>query len=104
MMSREILPPGTESRLGSLSDPQLFHDPIDITGEDVGQLLQCLRTMILIRKAEEKIGDMVVSGLVVGPAHLGIGQEAIAVGMANHLRAGDSIFGTHRSHSHFLAL
>jgi len=104
MTNRQIMSPGTESSLGLLSDPQLFHEPIDISGEDAGQLLRYLKTMMVIRKAEEKIGDMVVSGVVVGPAHLGIGQEAIAVGMAAHLRSGDSVFGTHRSHSHFLAL
>lgn len=90
--------------LGSLSAPNLYHEPINIAGRDTDLLLKCLYMMLLIRKAEEKIGDMVTSRTVVGPAHLGIGQEAIAVGVAANLQSGDSVFGTHRSHSHFLAL
>jgi len=89
---------------GSLFDPRQLHEPVDVSGQSVEQLMQFLKAMILIRHGEEKIGDMVAAGKIVGPAHLGIGQEAIAVGVAAHLRSGDRVFGTHRSHSHFLAL
>jgi len=63
-----------------------------------------LRQMVLIRKAEEKIGDMVTAGTIKCPCHLGIGQEAIAVGLSTSLRSTDRVFGAHRSHTHFLAL
>jgi TPP-dependent pyruvate/acetoin dehydrogenase alpha subunit len=43
-------------------------------------------------------------GLVGGPVHLGVGQEAIAVGVSASLRPSDRVFGAHRSHSHLLAL
>src|SRR5206468_595719 len=38
------------------------------------------------------------------PCHLVIGQEAPAIGVADHIREGDRVFGAHRSHAHFLAL
>ena len=60
--------------------------------------------MLLIRLAEEQIGDWVTERRAVCPCHLGIGQEAIAVGVAASLRSTDRVYGTHRSHSHFLAM
>jgi len=60
--------------------------------------------MILIRKTEEKIAEGRKSGLIKGPVHLGAGQEAIAVGISQHLRNSDRVFGAHRSHAHLLAL
>jgi pyruvate dehydrogenase E1 component alpha subunit len=38
------------------------------------------------------------------PIHLAIGQEAIAIGVAEHLNKTDSVYGNHRSHAHFLAM
>lgn len=38
------------------------------------------------------------------PCHLGIGQEAVAVGVSAHLTPEDRVFGGHRSHAHYLAL
>ena len=43
-------------------------------------------------------------GLIKGPVHLGVGQEAIAVGVANNLLKSDKVFGAHRSHSHILSM
>jgi pyruvate dehydrogenase E1 component alpha subunit len=60
--------------------------------------------MHLIRLTEEAIAGMVESGEAKCPCHLGIGQEAVAVGVAHHLRLTDRAFGAHRSHSHYLAL
>jgi len=71
---------------------------------DTAWLLDALQRMILIRAAEEQIGDMVTQGRVRCPCHLAIGQEAAAVGVAVHVRPGDRLFGAHRSHAHFLAL
>jgi pyruvate dehydrogenase E1 component alpha subunit len=90
--------------LGALSDPKLFNAPIAIDGADASQLKLHLRRMLLIRHCEEKLADMKRDGVVRGPVHLGIGQEAIAVGVSEHLRSSDRVFGTHRSHAHVLAL
>jgi pyruvate dehydrogenase E1 component alpha subunit len=92
------------SELGGLADPAAFAGPVEVTGHSCDRLLGLLRTMMLIRRTEEQIGDLVTAGLVRTPCHLGIGQEAIAVGVCTQLRASDRLFGGHRSHSQFLAL
>ncbi|MCX7890847.1 MAG: thiamine pyrophosphate-dependent dehydrogenase E1 component subunit alpha [Burkholderiales bacterium] len=101
-MASEIL--RARYRLAELADPSRFREPLDIRGADPQRLLAQLRQMVLIRVAEEKIGDMVTAGAVRCPAHLGIGQEAVAVGISEHLRPTDRVFGAHRSHSHYFAL
>ena len=68
------------------------------------ELLEMLSTMILIRNAEYKIAKGREFGLVGGPVHLGVGQEAIPVGISKYLNNRDKIFGAHRSHSHILSL
>ena len=90
--------------LGDLSDPENCHEPIDLSGTSSEETLAMLERMMLIRAAEERIGDAVAAGEVKCPCHLAIGQEAPAVGVAAHIRDGDRVFGAHRSHGHFLAL
>jgi TPP-dependent pyruvate/acetoin dehydrogenase alpha subunit len=92
------------SSLGRLTDPHQYHDPLDIQGQNPESLIKQLQRMLLIRFAEEQIGDMVTTGKVVCPAHLAIGQEATPVGVATHLRTTDRVFGAHRSHAHYLSL
>lgn len=91
-------------RLGELADPFSCTGSLDISGCDPLRLTAQLRAMLLIRRAEEVIGDGVARREVICPAHLGIGQEAVAVGVSEHLRNTDRVFGAHRSHSHYLAL
>ena len=45
--------------LAELADPSRYHEPIDLAGADTRRLIEQLRDMVLIRVAEEKIGDMV---------------------------------------------
>lgn len=90
--------------LGKLADPLACTEVLDISGADPAILIAQLRTMLLIRRVEEVVGDGVARRQVICPAHLGIGQEAVAVGVSAHLRPSDRIFGGHRSHSHYLAL
>jgi len=59
--------------------------------------------MLLIRYIEEQIAHWVEEGRARCPCHLGIGQEAIATGIAQSLRPDDRLFGNHRSHGHYLA-
>ena len=92
------------SDLGGLVDPGCFSDPIDIAGASPDTLIEYLRSMQLIRHAEDQIGELVKEGVVKTPCHLGIGQEAVAVGVASSLHSSDRVFGNQRSHSHFLAL
>ena len=63
-----------------------------------------LSKMVLIRNAEYKIAHGRKVGLIGGPVHLGIGQEAIPVGISKYLSHQDKVFEGHRSHSHILSL
>jgi pyruvate dehydrogenase E1 component alpha subunit len=91
-------------QLGFLADPASCHEALDLAGTSPFQLQAWLRKMIEIRCAEEKIGDEFGKSVIKCPCHLVIGQEAPAVGVAAHIRAGDRVFGAHRSHAHFLSL
>ena len=77
---------------------------INIDNFSRDELLEMLSKMILIRNAEYKIAKGREFGLVGGPVHLGVGQEAIPVGISKYLNNQDKIFGAHRSHSHILSL
>ena len=56
--------------------------------------------MWLIRAFEEKVSALYAMREIMGLLHLGIGQEAVAVGTCSLLRADDYVFGGHRSHGH----
>ncbi len=90
--------------LGLLARPEEFHSPIDISDVDPRDLVAYLESMLRIRYAERKLADGRKDGLIGGPVHLGVGQEAVAVGVSAALRRTDRVFGAHRSHSHLLAL
>lgn len=87
-----------------LVNPLEFRYNIDIEGVSRDILIDMLRKMVLIRKAEEKIGQHVESGKIQCPCHLGIGQEAVGTAVALLMRDTDRAFGAHRSHTHYLAL
>lgn len=93
-----------EPSVEHLVDSSRFQQSIDIEGVSPDFLLESLRKMQLIRRAEEHLGDMVETGKIVCPCHLGIGQEAIAVGISEELGKRARVFGAHRSHPHYLAL
>jgi acetoin:2,6-dichlorophenolindophenol oxidoreductase subunit alpha len=61
------------------------------------------RTMLLIRRFEERLLDEFSSGRLVGTTHAYIGQEADAAGILSELGEKDVIFSNHRCHGHFLA-
>jgi acetoin:2,6-dichlorophenolindophenol oxidoreductase subunit alpha len=68
------------------------------------ELLQNLyRAMVRIRFCEESLVEPILTREVRCPCHLYSGQEAIAAGICASLHDDDYIFGTHRSHGHFLA-
>ncbi len=87
-----------------LFNTNFFKGNIDISYSKLECIRKHLYDMHIIRMAEEKISDKVIEGLIKCPCHLGIGQEAIAVGISSFLRKSDTVFGAHRSHSHFLAM
>ncbi len=61
------------------------------------------RTMLLIRRCEEQLVRAYALGLIPGPCHSYIGEEASAAGVCANLRPDDVIFSTHRGHGHALA-
>jgi pyruvate dehydrogenase E1 component alpha subunit len=67
------------------------------------QEFQALRPMLLIRRFEEKAGQMYGMGLIGGFCHLYIGQEAVVVGMKLAMREGDQMITGYRDHGHMLA-
>jgi len=67
------------------------------------RMLCMYKTMLRIRTFEECIAEMVETREARTPCHLYIGQEAIATGVCEALRAQDTIWGGHRSHGHYLA-
>src|ERR1700693_3771478 len=67
------------------------------------QELGALRDMLLIRRFEEKAGQLYGMGAIGGFCHLYIGQEAIVVGMQMALKQGDQVITGYRDHGHMLA-
>ncbi len=70
---------------------------------DRDQLLQAYRMMLLIRRFEEKAGQLYGMGLIGGFCHLYIGQEAVVVGLQAASQPGDQIITSYRDHGHMLA-
>jgi pyruvate dehydrogenase E1 component alpha subunit len=67
------------------------------------QELKALRAMLLIRRFEEKAGQLYGMGAIGGFCHLYIGQEAVVVGMQMALKKGDQVITGYRDHGHMLA-
>ena len=67
------------------------------------QELTAYRDMLMIRRFEEKAGQMYGMGLIGGFCHLYIGQEAVVVGMQMVLKPGDEVITGYRDHGHMLA-
>ncbi|MHC4253620.1 MAG: thiamine pyrophosphate-dependent dehydrogenase E1 component subunit alpha, partial [Planctomycetota bacterium] len=75
----------------------------DWEAESPGELRSMLLELHLIREFETKLIDLGNAGLVHGPVHTSVGQEAVAVGAMAALRRSDGIAGTHRAHHQYLA-
>jgi pyruvate dehydrogenase E1 component alpha subunit len=67
------------------------------------ELIQFYREMVLIRRFEERAGQLYGLGLIGGFCHLYIGQEAVAVGIQSALGENDSVITGYRDHGHMLA-
>ncbi len=67
------------------------------------QLLHIYREMLLIRRFEEKAGQLYGMGLIGGFCHLYIGQEAVVVGMQQAITPQDAVITGYRDHGHMLA-
>ncbi|MEM8986287.1 MAG: pyruvate dehydrogenase (acetyl-transferring) E1 component subunit alpha [Pseudomonadota bacterium] len=67
------------------------------------EILKYYKDMLLIRRFEEKAGQLYGMGLIGGFCHLYIGQEAVVVGMQAALEEGDQVITGYRDHGHMLA-
>ncbi|MGO4915432.1 pyruvate dehydrogenase (acetyl-transferring) E1 component subunit alpha [Pseudogemmobacter sp. W21_MBD1_M6] len=67
------------------------------------ELLEHYRQMLLIRRFEEKAGQLYGMGLIGGFCHLYIGQEAVVVGLEAAAEEGDKRVTSYRDHGHMLA-
>lgn len=71
--------------------------------QDPASLKQFYSDMLLIRRFEEKAGQLYGMGLIGGFCHLYIGQEAVVVGMQANVGAKDQVVTAYRDHGHMLA-
>lgn len=71
--------------------------PLDVTQK-------AFRDMLLLRRFEEKAGQLYGMGLIGGFCHLYIGQEAVIVGMSLAMKPGDKIITSYRDHAHMLMM
>src|SRR5437867_3317554 len=79
------------------SDGAIRVEPTAFTKEEE---FKAYRDMLLIRRFEEKAGQMYGMGLIGGFCHLYIGQEAVVVGMQITLKRGDQVITGYRDHGH----
>lgn len=80
--------------------PDPHSDPDEFNKE---QELTAFKDMLLIRRFEERAGQMYGMGLIGGFCHLYIGQEAVVVGMQMAIEDGDQVITGYRDHGHMLA-
>jgi pyruvate dehydrogenase E1 component alpha subunit len=85
---------------GQASSSDAKSAPPDFTRD---QEMRALRDMLLIRRFEEKAGQLYGMGAIGGFCHLYIGQEAVVVGMQMALKQGDQVITGYRDHGHMLA-
>lgn len=67
------------------------------------ELIHAYEQMLLIRRFEEKAGQLYGMGLIGGFCHLYIGQEAVVVGLQSALKSTDTVVTSYRDHGHMLA-
>lgn len=69
---------------------------------DLDLQLRLYRSMLLIRRFEERVLELFSQGLLHGTTHACIGQEAISAALFEHVGPDDLVFSNHRCHGHYL--
>ncbi len=69
-----------------------------------GKLLEFYRKMLLMRRFDEKAGELIADGEPIYETHPVMGQEAVPVGVCAHLERGDYIVPNYRNHGHCIAM
>jgi pyruvate dehydrogenase E1 component alpha subunit len=88
------------ARSSAPKDTKADHRPAEFSKAEE---LDAYRRMLLIRRFEEKAGQMYGMGLIGGFCHLYIGQEAVVIGMQLAIKEGDQVITGYRDHGHMLA-
>ena len=104
-MSSPSLSPGAanfwmDKKPQETSEPFSAPDSPRLSGDEE---LGAYRDMLLIRRFEEKAGQLYGMGFIAGFCHLYIGQEAVVTGIKMALKEGDQIITAYRDHGHMLA-
>jgi pyruvate dehydrogenase E1 component subunit alpha len=101
LMSPSLTPGATDFWLDQARERQAAAtvEPVLTPDEE----LSAYRRMLLIRRFEEKAGQLYGMGFIAGFCHLYIGQEAVVTGMMMAIKDGDQIITAYRDHGHMLA-
>jgi pyruvate dehydrogenase E1 component alpha subunit len=98
--------PATKPKVESLPEkgkpPSKSSGPGD-NSATADELKSYYRDMLLIRRFEERAGQLYGMGLIGGFCHLYIGQEAVVTGMQANVHEGDAVITSYRDHGHMLA-
>ena len=92
--------PAKSAALKSVDTAKKSSAPTSLSKE---KLLAMYREMLLIRRFEEKAGQLYGMGLIGGFCHLYIGQEAVVTGIQAAAKKGDAVITTYRDHAHMLS-
>src|SRR5258708_22169336 len=76
---------------------------MNATFPSAADLTRIYSSLYLVRRVEEEVGRIYPSDKIKSPVHLSIGQEAVAVGVCDALKADDIVSGTYRGHATYLA-
>lgn len=83
--------------------PLRMKDAVTIRNPNLSERIELYRSMVLIRRFEERAAHLRQQGFIPGFLHPYVGQEGVAVGVCAALEEGDVITSTHRGHGHMLA-
>ena len=102
-MAASTTTPAAQTAAVRRSGAEMPADAASVPALSKEQERAAFERMLLIRRFEEKAGQMYGMGLIGGFCHLYIGQEAVVVGMQMTLKAGDQVITGYRDHGHMLA-
>jgi len=87
----------------TVETPYLPEVPMSQKKQSAAELTKIYEQMLLIRRFEERAGQLYGMGLIGGFCHLYIGQEAVIVGLQKYIQSQDTVITGYRDHGHMLA-
>jgi pyruvate dehydrogenase E1 component alpha subunit len=98
-----MMPPASPAKSQPLKQTSVMKTSARPAALPKEKLVAMYREMLLIRRFEEKAGQLYGMGLIGGFCHLYIGQEAVVTGMQAAAKKGDAVITTYRDHAHMIA-